>query len=367
MKTTANHISDFFQDWAPRQTKLDYDNVGLLIGQPDREIRKVLVCLDVTPEVVAEAASLGADLIAAHHPPIFKKLSSVTTADPTGNLIHQLIRSDIGVVAAHTNLDAAKGGVSFALAGQLELRDCTFLESSARSLQLVRINCPASKENLLAGVIRDAGSVACVLHGAIDAAGSTEADGNETAIIEFAADSFRVPSILAELNKAVPGSAESALRLAVDQPSGSTGFGVIGSLDSPLSTPLFLEKVAAALGSAGIRYSGHAETIGRVAVCGGAGVMLAARARAAGADAFVTADIKYHDFFSGNDGFLLVDAGHYETEIHILEPVAARLRAAFPGLAVSVTRTRTNPVRYFHKQFQTNKNTEQQESKERYA
>lgn len=349
MKTTANHISDFFQDWAPLKTKLDYDNVGLLIGQPDKPVKKVLVCLDVTGDVVQEAVNTGSDLIAAHHPVIFKKLTSVTTADTTGRIVYQLIQNNIAVLAAHTNLDAARGGVSFAMAGKIGLKNCSFLESTLKSLQHIRFTCPANHteavRELLEGIsVRFMPSF-----------------GDQT-VVEFTADSYRMAPLFASLDKLVPGFREGMVVLPVDQPSDSSGFGVTGELDEPLDRNEFLNLLARRLGSSAIRYSGSAETIKKVAVCGGAGVSLAGRALASGADAFVTADVKYHDFFSGKPGFLLADVGHYESEVHILEHMVQKLKSSFPDLEIFTTRVNTNPVQYYAMDFETNKNTEPQKS-----
>jgi dinuclear metal center YbgI/SA1388 family protein len=351
MKTTANHISDFFQDWAPLKTKLDYDNVGLLIGQPDKPVKRVLVCLDVTDDVVQEAIDTGSHLIVAHHPVIFKKLSSVTTADATGRLVYHLIRNDIAVLAVHTNLDAAREGVSFAMAEKIGLKNCSFLESSLKSLQHIRITCPANHSEKITGMLADTGIRAVTVP-------ITDDNGNGTALVEFTADSFRLPAIFASIEEMIPGFRNGMVVIPVDQPSQRSGFGVTGELDEPLGQIAFLKRLAGRLGSSSIRYSGSAESIKKVAVCGGAGVSLAEKAMASGADAFVTADVKYHDFFSGKPGFLLADVGHYESEIHILETMVMKLKKSFPDLEIFTTRVNTNPVQSFTLNFELNKNTE---------
>ncbi|MFU8859614.1 MAG: Nif3-like dinuclear metal center hexameric protein [Cyclonatronaceae bacterium] len=345
MKTTANHISDFFQDWAPLKTKLDYDNVGLLIGQPDKQVNKVLVCLDVTEDVVQEAADTGCDLIVAHHPVIFKKLSSVTTADTTGRIVYQLIRNDLAVLAAHTNLDAARGGVSFAMAAKIGLTNCSFLENSLKSLQLIRFTCHTGQKEAVRELLEDTSVRFLPLY-------------EDRTIAEFTADSYRLDPLVASLEKLIPGFRDDLVVIPVDQSSDSSGFGVTGELEEPLDRNEFLTLLAHSLGSSSIRYSGHAGVIKKVAVCGGAGVSLAGRAMASGADAFVTADVKYHDFFAGKNGFLLADVGHYESEVHILEHVVKKMKSSFPDIEIFTTRVNTNPVHYFAMDFKSNKNTE---------
>ncbi len=269
MSYTNHHILEFLEDWAPQSTKLEYDNVGLLIGSKDWKVSKVIVCLDVTPEVADEAIEIGADLIIAHHPLIFRKLSRITSSDSTGALIYRLIRNDMNLIAAHTNLDAAAGGVSFVLADALGLRNLRFLKTD---------------------------------------------DGSD------------------------PGVERA------------TGFGVMGSLGEAMEVNAFLNHVGTCLGSNGIRYSGSPEQISQVAVCGGAGSFLAEEALRQEADAFVTADLKYHDFFTESTSMLLVDAGHYESEVPVVGALCDRLRNRFPELEVHGTRVNTNPVKYVFRQ-----------------
>jgi dinuclear metal center YbgI/SA1388 family protein len=263
MITTVNHILEALLRWAPNHLKADYDNIGLLVGDPNQTVNAIITCLDVTQDVIDEAESAKAELIIAHHPLIFRKLASVRTDDPTGNLVTELVRRGISLIAMHTNLDSAVDGVSYVLAEKLGLVDLSFLESG-----------------------REGG-----------------------------------------------------------------GYGAIGSLPTALTRDHFLSMVADKLNVPMLRYSGHSDAISRVAVCGGAGSFLIETAISAGAHAFVTADLKYHDFFTHQGTFVLCDAGHYETEMPVSERVRHYLKQTFPLLDVDVTRHITNPVEYFTKDF----------------
>jgi dinuclear metal center YbgI/SA1388 family protein len=235
---------------------MEYDNSGLLVGSPRQQVTGVLTCLDVTQEVVDEALSHQLNMIVAHHPIIFQKLARINPDDATGNILYTLIRNNILIYAAHTNLDAAMNGVSYVLAETLGLSDLSFL-------------APESE---------------------------------------------------------------------------TTGFGVVGTLSEPMSADAFHAHVASSLGAKHIRSSGSAQHISRVAVCGGSGAGLIGAAKAAGAQAYVTADIKYHDFFHGTEEFFLVDAGHYETEFPAVDRMRERLSGAFPELPVRATSCVTNPL-----------------------
>lgn len=245
---------------------MSYDNVGLQVGDPDTEVRTALLGLDMTPELLEEAKKLGATLILTHHPLLFRPVRAVTTETYVPNLVWRLAAENIALYSIHTNLDAAPGGVSFALAHRLGLEDAVFLQPS---------------EN------------------------------------------------------------------------GDTGFGAIGSLPAPVRLQAFLEIVAERLGAPALRYAGDPEAlVGRIAACGGSGGSLIDEAAARGADAYVTADIKYHDFFSvldakGQPRLALIDAGHYETEKGAESLLLEALAKQFPQTAWKRTQASTSPVRTF--------------------
>ena len=333
MSTTIRHISNFFDRWAPNETKLEYDNTGLLIGDAGQKITTVLTCLDVTLPVVQEASDCGAQLIVAHHPLIFKPLKRITEQDSTGKIARELIRKNISLFVSHTNLDAAKKGVSFELANRLGLKHTGFLKLSQDSLRLVLLRLPGSLKDqakeFLSSYTGDIG---------------WSEEENNVAVARFQFDSIRLADLRSGLVKLFDGSPFTLTEIPAEGKSPEYGFGVIGKLESPMSREAFLDHVSEALDARAVRYSGSRETISTVAVCGGAGSFLSGKAAAEKADAYVTGDIKYHEYFSDSD-MLIVDAGHYETEAPIIAKMAAELRRAFPELRVEETRCNTNPMK----------------------
>ena len=263
---TVRQVAEFLEAWAPLASAMSYDNAGLQVGNPDAEVRTALLGLDMTPELLNEAKAIGATLIVTHHPLLFRPLHAVTTEAYVPNLVWRLAAENIALYSIHTNLDAASGGVSFALAKQLGLTRTEFLRPSE---------------------------------------------------------------------------------------SGETGFGVIGSLPAPIRLQAFLEMIAERLETPALRYAGAPEArIRRVAVCGGAGSNLVAEAASCGADAYVTADIKYHDFFNvldtqGHPYPALIDAGHYETEKFTESLLVETLAKQFSQTVWRRTQTSTSPVRTF--------------------
>ncbi len=338
MSTKIRHISGFIDKWAPNSSKMEYDNTGLLIGNADDNAKSILTCLDVTEEVVKEAASLKANVIVAHHPLIFGSLKNVTEQSAVGKLIRLIIKHDINVIAAHTNLDAARNGVSFLLAKKLGLEKIGYLQPVKDSLRLFVLRIPIKVK---ASVVDLFGSLN------IPEVGWSLEDQN-IAVGRFYYDVHHLKTLQGQLDRVLDGSPFSIDPLHVDGESFLTGFGAVGELSSSMSSDSFINHVAETLGSEALRYSGNAAEIRKVAVCGGSGASLIGKAFGMGCDAYVTADIKYHEYFIPN-GKLLIDAGHYETEAPVIDLMTHELSEAFPGVNVVSTRVNTNPLRGFQK------------------
>jgi dinuclear metal center YbgI/SA1388 family protein len=316
---------------------MDFDNVGLLCGDPSQEVQRILSCLDVTPEVIQEAIDRDAQLIVAHHPVIFPKITRIVENDPTGSMLRKLIRHNIGVYASHTNLDASSNGVSQQLARQLCLSDIQILDYSYNTTKLVVVRLPAALKQDINEVLQHFG-LGC--HWA--------SEEQNVAAGRFICDQYLLPEVEQVINQASGGAPVSIDRIPIETPSPRYGFGAIGSLNEPLSPNAFLEHVHNKLQADGLRYAGGGDTtqIKRVAVCGGSGSFLIKAAIKAGADAFVTADIKYHDYFVPSS-LLLIDSGHYETEAPAIRLIAKALQDRFSGLEVFTTGVNTNPMQAY--------------------
>lgn len=341
MNIQVRHISTFLHQWAPPSTKLDYDNVGLLIGDPSQEISAILTCLDVTLEVVEEAIVNSCDLIVAHHPLIFQSIDRINPTNEQGKIIFKLIKNDIALIAAHTNLDAALDGVSFVLGKELGLENLKFLDNSYN----------ISRKIVLTTNHSDSDSVLKLLnyYSAEEAhyykvKGKKQDQHTYEAII----DEHHVAELEKELEKNGLLHRGSFQVMDVASPSNNVGMGVVGFYrDKGLTQQEFLDLIADVLDVEAIRYSGSVDRIKKVAVCGGAGVSLAGKAIGEGAQAFVTSDIKYHDYFTDTDNFLLVDVGHYESEVPVVAALQQELTEAFEEIEVLETETITNPMQVY--------------------
>jgi dinuclear metal center YbgI/SA1388 family protein len=358
--------------WAATGAALSFDNVGLLVGDPDASVLRGVVALDCTPAVIDECVRRGADILVTHHPLIFKPLKALTPETHSGSMALALARAGIALVSAHTNLDSIVGGVSFALAEQLGLGGVKILDPHRSSLYKLITFVPHEhfeevRESLAeagAGRIGEYEACAFTVEGtgyyrpgentnpfAGEAGGGLESAREIR--LEVEVDRWEAHRVLAALKRNHPYEEVAYDLVPVEQPATRYGLGAVGSLDEPMEQHAFLDRVARALGSECLRYSGESDKrIERVAVCGGSGSDLLGKARAAGAQAFVTADITYHKFFdalspAGAPDILMVDAGHYETEAITEHLLVAHLSRMLPAAEWMKTENRTSPVRTF--------------------
>lgn len=370
MMTVAELLRTLDTQVPPGQAA-DWDPVGLQVGDPTAEVSAVLVALDLTPAVVAEARELGAQAIVTHHPLLFKATQKVSAADPIGALVWTLAQAGIAHLAVHTNLDAAWGGVSFALASQLGLQDVGLLAPLDESLVRVTTYVPheaaeAVREAMAAAGAGDIGMYrGCSFStagegrftpgpGATPAMGSV---GHPSTVqemrIEAIAPRWTAATVRQAIAAAHPYETPATEVVPVIGRSTRQGFGAVGTLSEPEPLLAFLARVREALGADALHYVGNSDRmVERVAVCGGSGMSFMGAALASGADAFVTADITYHRYFEalapdGTPRLALIDAGHYETERCAERLLGDLLRSHAPDLTIYRTALRTSPVRAF--------------------
>ena len=369
---TVRDIVSVLDAWAPPGSKADFDRVGLQVGDPGAEVSRVLVALDLTPAVVAEAEAGGAELVVTHHPLLFKPLGRVTASDPVGGLAWRLARAGVSYYAIHTNLDAARGGVSFALAETLGVEGGEVLAPLDGVMRKVVVFVPSSDAGAVRAALAQggAGEVGAYsgasfsspgtgrftpgpdAHPAIGTAGGAEEAVDEVRV-EAVVPSWGVGRVLGAVAAAHPYEEPAVDVYEVQTPATRQGYGVVGRLPAPEPLPAFLARVAERLGAGALRYVGDdGAVVERVAVCGGSGLSFLGAALASGADAYVTADVTYHRWFEALDAdgaprIALVDAGHYETEAMTEGLVVDHLRSALPALDVAATRHRTSPMRTF--------------------
>ncbi|MBN1397481.1 MAG: Nif3-like dinuclear metal center hexameric protein [Bacteroidetes bacterium] len=367
MSLSVNDIVSVLEEWAPKWAAWEKDNAGLQVGSRRQSVKKVLISLDVTKQIINEAITKKADLIISHHPLLFRPPSSVTAGDAVGELILQLAEHRISVFSAHTNLDFTGGGVSFALAETLRLNNIRFLSPLKNTLSKIAVFIPEGHVDRVmqamvkagAGIIGKYASCSFGSKGIgsfISSQSSSPFIGkrnnlefvNETRL-EMTAPRGRLDQVITAL-KAVHPYEEVAYDIYnVENPNPNFGMGAIGTLPKPLPLGAFLKLVKQALGCRALRFTGKLSAkIQTVAVCGGSGSDLLPDAIASKADVFITADIKYHTFQTAAGRIALADAGHWETERVVLKNIAAKIRSIAKkngaSLSVLITKQNTNPI-----------------------
>jgi len=366
---TVSDVQNILEAWAPPGVAWERDNVGLQVGDGRKTVKKILVTLDVSEEVVREAVRKRVDLIVTHHPPLFRPLSSILENDRIGSIVYALVRNEIALYAMHTNLDFTYNGVSFALADKLGLRDTSFLMEQPQALRKVTVFVPEKYVDRVseamaaagAGVIGKYEHCSFRLEGTgtfrggtgaqpfVGRAGHLERVGEVR--LEMIAPKWKVKDVVQAMKKVHPYEEVAYDVYVLENDSVNYGAGAIGALPRPMALKSFLDLVKRRLRIPFLRYGGKTRRrIQRVAVCGGSGSDLLEVAIGRNADAFVTADVRYHTFEAAADRIILVDAGHFETEAPSLAALVRYVQkhpmVAGRGIQVLRSSTYTNSVFY---------------------
>lgn len=267
MATRVKDVIEKLEEFAPKEYAEEWDNIGLMIGSLEKKVTKVMVTLDVTLHVVNEAIENEIDLIIVHHNPMFNPLESITLDNLQGEIIIKLIKSDISLYCAHTNLDSCMGGVNDCLADLLKLEDTEVLDESKKDVF-------ANNQNI--------------------------------------------------------------------------GLGRVGYLQEEITLLEFINQAKEALRVQDVRYVGDLDTkIKKVSLCGGSAAHLISDALNIEADVFLTGDLKFHEAQDAEAlGICLVDAGHFATELPVVNAVAIYLQNNFLNLEIIESKINTEPFKF---------------------
>jgi dinuclear metal center YbgI/SA1388 family protein len=366
MNTIAD-LMRYLSEIAPFSLQESYDNSGLIYGNPANPISGLLISLDLTEEVLDEALSKKCNVVLSHHPVIFSAFKRLDINSSTHRVLVRAIKNDIAVIAFHTNLDNSSPGISSAMAEKLGLMGGRPLSKSTSKLKKLAVFVPDSH---LADVRMALGKAGAGRIGNYDfcsftysGTGTFRPGPNARPYIGAAGELTYVPeqklevifpeyireNVMKALREAHPYEEIAFDLFDLDLPDPNTGFGWMASLPEPLSPSGFLDRIKAVFKTPAIRFSNVAETkiIKKVAVCGGSGAFLISAALREGADALVTADLKYHQFFEAENNLLLADIGHFESEIHFIEQMDSEIKKKMPNFAVHLSGVNTNPVHYW--------------------
>lgn len=358
-------ITQVIEKFAPLPLQESYDNAGLIVGDPLMEATGALITLDVTDAVIDEAISHHLNMIVAHHPLIFKGMKKITPGDMIGRMVTKCIKNDIAVYAAHTNLDNVADGVNRVISDKLGLRNVQILAGKPDQLRKLAVFVPedyAAKVreamfNAGAGHIGNYDSCSFnspgsgtfrALEGADPFVGNVDELHFENELkVEVISPEYRERSILNAMIQAHPYEEVAYDIYPLANNFAGVGAGMTGELDEPEETRKFLERVKRTFGVGCIRHTDIVkDQVKKIAVCGGSGSFLIHNAIRAGADVYISGDIKYHEFFDADGKIIIADIGHYESEQFTKELLMNLIKKNFSNFAVQISAVNTNPINY---------------------
>lgn len=349
----------------PLSLQESYDNSGLQTGLPEWEVSSALLTVDVTEEIIDEAISAKCDIVVSHHPLIFNGIKSITGKTFTERILANALKNNIAIYSSHTNLDVLSYGVSWKMAQKLGLKDIKILAPLKNCLTKLVTYIPESHIEKVKDALFGAGAgvIGNYDHCGFVVTGTGSFRGNEKTnpfvgikgkthfekevrfeTVLFSHLKTKIIKVLLDVH---PYEEVAYDLYSLENENVDLGFGCVGELIEVTDEEDFLQLVSSVFEAKGIRYSKPTgKPVRRVALCGGSGASLINDAIASGADAFVTGDIKYHNFFDADNKILLVDAGHFETEKFSTEILKDLIIKKFPKFAVRFSETNTNPINY---------------------
>lgn len=364
MKISA--VVSLLESLAHPSLQEQYDNAGLLTGDPAWECTGIICSLDATEEVVKEAIAEKCNLIVAHHPIVFSSLKKITGKNYVERTIIASIKNDIAIYAIHTNLDNVLHGVSGKMAEKLGLRNLFILSPKENMLKKLFTFVPINHAEDIRRAIFEAGGghIGKYSECSFNAEGTGTFKANEGAKpyvgniserhsekelkIEVIFPSFLENKIIEAMKLAHPYEEVAYDIISLSNSHTGFGAGVVGELIAPAGEREFLMQLKQVFNLQVVRHTGLLnKPVRKVAICGGAGSFLISKALAAGADIYITSDIKYHEFFDADNRILIADIGHYESEQFTISLLQEVLERKFPTFAILKTAVKTNPVWYF--------------------
>ncbi len=359
-------IIAFLESKAPPSLQESYDNAGLITGDAEWECSGLICSLDATEEVVREAMAKKCNLIIAHHPIIFGGLKKINGKNYVERTVITAIKNDIAIYAIHTNLDNVIDGVNGKIAAMLGLENISILSQKENTLKKLFTFVPVDKTAVVRTAIFEAGGghignySECSFNtegmGTFKPGEGTDPYVGETGKqqqeketrIEVIFPSFLENKIVTAMKEVHPYEEVAYDIVALSNSWQTTGSGLLGTLPAAIDEKTFLTILKTVFSIPVIRHTVLLnKPVKKVALCGGAGSFLISKALNAGADAYITADIKYHEFFDANERLLVADIGHYESEQYTIDLLQEILEQNFPTFAILKTGVKTNPVRYF--------------------
>jgi len=361
-----NAIIQVLEQLAPPTLQESYDNAGLIAGSAAWECTGVLCTLDATEAVILEAKQKGCNLVVAHHPIVFSGLKKLNGKNYVEKAVISAIKNDIAIYAIHTNLDNVSWGVNNKIADKLGLINRKILAPKPGQLMKLHTFVPVEKTDSLKEALfaAGAGNIGNYSHCSfsVEGTGSFRAgEGTDPYVgeigkthleketrVEVIFPVWKQQEVLAALFQAHPYEEVAYDLVSLGNDYQDVGSGLIGEVPEAMDEILFFQMLMTGFGLSVIKHTPFlGKKIKKVAICGGSGSFLTGKALSKGADIYISADFKYHEFFDANDRMVIADIGHWESEQYTTDLLIDVLQAKFPTFAVLKSEVKTNPVNYF--------------------
>lgn len=354
------------EEMAPLAYAEDFDNVGLLVGDKNQEISGILVCHDALEQVIEEAIAKKCNLVVCFHPILFSGLKKITGKNYVERAIIKAIKNDVAIYAVHTALDNHQNGVNKIFCEALGLKNTKILIPKENFIKkLVTFTIPENAEKLRNALFdAGAGKIGNYEDCSFNSQGIGTYMGNENSNPEIGERFEFVENTEIKIEVTFEKHLEAKILKALfanhvyeevayevyqlTNKHQNIGLGMVGELPKSLSETDFLSLVKEKIQTGGIRHSAFLnKSIQKVAVLGGSGSFAISAAIASGADAFLTADLKYHQFYEAENRLLLADVGHFESERFTKNYIVDYLKEKITNFAIILSEENTNPVQYF--------------------
>lgn len=358
-------IIEVLEVMAPLAYAEDFDNVGLLVGNSDMETTGILVCHDALENVIDEAIAKNCNLIVCFHPIIFSGIKKITGKNYVERVVIKAIKNDIAIFAVHTALDNHQDGVNKIFCEALELKNTKILIPKQNFIRkLVTYSVPENSEKVRTAMLEaGAGTIGNYDNCSFNSTGFSTYQGNENSNPSVGNKGELTQTDEIKIEVTFEKHLESKILKALFQnhvyeevayeiydlqnSHQNIGLGMTGELENPMSEKDFLHFVKDKMQCEAIRHSAFTgKNIKKVAVLGGSGSFAIKNAIATGADAFLTADLKYHNFYEAENQLLLADIGHFESERYTKNYIVDFLRKKILNFAIILSEENTNPVKY---------------------
>lgn len=349
----------------PLSSQDSWDNSGLLVGDPSERLSGVLFSVDITEAVVDEAISLGCNLVISHHPLMFRGLKRLTGATAEQRTVAKAIAGHVALAAFHTPADKGIEGTSGSVARLLGIEELKILVPDANSLCKVAVYVPSAQADAVADAMAGAGAghIGNYSHCAWRAEGlgqfmaedgahpyvgsQGELHREAEARVEAICTRKSAGRVVAAVTSVHPYEEPAIDIIPIENPNPTTGYGVVGRFGKPMAQADFISLVKERLECQCVRFAGDRGEVQTIAICTGSGSEFIPDSIAARADAYVTADVKYHQMADAASSLLIADVGHFESEKITKNIFRSILTRKLPNFAHYESSREANPVKYY--------------------